>query len=177
MTKNKTNQQFTLKQITDMLNALEPTTHQRILQVVKTVLPQFEEFLKTRPYSAKEANELFEVYLQIRYWSKKIDPQTTDEDYWKNWLGLQMQVAGLLTNEWLRGMYECLREIREYLQVNEVIKEGNPIEIEEIVFYLKQGDFFVEEEQGKTFVHLDENRYNEFGVEIRDEYFKKSVLE
>jgi len=169
MTKKETDQQFTLEQITDMLNVLESSAHQRILQVVKSAVPQFEEFLKTRPYSVKEANELFEVYLQIRYWSKKIDPHREEKDYRKKWLGMQMRVAGLLANEWLRGMYECLREVKEYLQVNEVIKKGNPIEIEEIILYLKQGDFFVEEEQGKMFVHLDEDQYNEFGLEIREE--------
>jgi len=95
MTKNKTNQQFTLEQINELLNSLEPTEHQRILQIVKTVLPQFEEFLKTRPYSVKEANELFEVYLHIRFWSKKIDPHIEEKDYRKNWLGMQMRVAEL----------------------------------------------------------------------------------
>ncbi|MGC9778605.1 MAG: hypothetical protein HZR80_05130 [Candidatus Heimdallarchaeota archaeon] len=172
MTVKKTNQQFTLEQITEMLNSLNPTDHQRILQVVKTVTPQFEEFLKARPYSTKEANELFEVYLQIRYWSKKIDPNNEENEYWKNWLGLQMQVAGLSAKEWLRGMYDCLREVREYLQVNEIIKEGKLIEIEEIILYLKQGDFFIEEEEGKTFVHLDEDQYNEFGIELREDCFK-----
>lgn len=171
MTEKKTDQQFTLEQITEMLNSLQPTEYQRILQVVKTVLPQFEEYLKTRPFSTKEANELFDVYLHIRFWSKKINPNIVEKDYRKNWLGIQMQVAGLLANEWLRGMHDCLREVREYLQVNKVIKEGSPREIEEIVFYLKQGDFFVKEEEGKTFVHLDEDHYNEFGVEIKEKFF------
>lgn len=175
MTERKTDQQFTLEQIAEMLNTLEPTNHQKILQVLKTVLPQFEEFLKTRPYSAKEANELFEVYLHIRFWSKKIDPNNSEKDYRKNWLGLQMRVAGLLANEWLRGMYNCLSEVREYLLVNEVIKVSNSVNVEEIVLYLKQGDFFVEEEEGKTFVHLDEDQYNEFGVEIKEEFYNAIV--
>ncbi|MGC9778299.1 MAG: hypothetical protein HZR80_03565 [Candidatus Heimdallarchaeota archaeon] len=173
MTIRKTDQQFTLKQMGNMLNSLESTDHQRILQVVITILPQFEDFLKTRPYSTKEANELFELYLQIRFWSKKISPHNVEKDYRKNWLGMQIQVAGLLANKWLRGMHNCLREVREYLYVNEVIKEGNPIEIEEIVLYLKQGDFFINKEQGKLLVHLDEDQYNEFGVEIKDVCFKE----
>lgn len=175
MTERKTNQQFTLEQIREMLNLLQPTDHQRILQVLKTVLPLFEEFLKTRPYSTKEANELFEVYLQIRYWSKKIDPNNKEKDYWRNWLGLQLQVAGLLANEWLRGMYECLVKVREYLQINEIIRKENPADIQEIILYLKCGDFFIEEEQGRIYIHLDEDDYNEFGVKLREEYFKQKI--
>ena len=163
-------QQFTLEQISNMLNTLKTNDYQRIIQILKAIIPQYEDFLKTRPISEEEANDLFEVYLQIRFWSKKIDPHNKEEEYRKDWIEIQMQVVGLLNNEWLEGMYNCLIQVREYLRVNEVIKEGIPIDTQEIVFYLKQGDYFVEEEEGRIIVHLDEEQYNELIVETLYNY-------
>jgi len=171
MTKTKPTQQFTLEEINELLQSLSSTEPQKILRVVKTILTSFAEHLKTRPFGAEEANELFKVYLRIRYWSKITDPNNEEQEYYKEWIAIQVKVASLFEHEWLKDMFECYRETREYLEINGVSKKGNPVELEEIIWYLKKGDYFIEEENGRWYVHLDEEGYNEYGLEINEQYY------
>lgn len=165
-------EQYTLEGIEQQLKRVAKEDHQKIVQVVLGMLPQVKTFLKTRPYSQEEANELFAVYLQLRYLSKRNDPYNEEESYRKEWVVLQMDVGELIAIDWLEGMCRCLVEVREYLLVNGLVGKDNPLDVEEVELYLKAGDFILEEENGKLFVHLSEDSYNEFGVELKEEYFK-----
>jgi hypothetical protein len=73
MTKKESNKQFTLEQMKGMLQTIETTEPQRIVSVIRGILPAFAEYLKVRPLGDEEANEMFEIYLLLRYWSKRID--------------------------------------------------------------------------------------------------------
>jgi hypothetical protein len=172
MTKKKVKQQFTLEQMKGILQSIDSTKPQMIVSVIQGILPAFVEYLKVRPVGYEEANEIFEIYLLLRYWSKIINPHETKQSYRQGWIGMQMQVQKLLTHKWLQEMFDCYREICEYLQINGVLREGNPLDMQEVLTYLQQGDYNLEKKQGKIYVHLDDDRYNEFGIEIKKTYFE-----
>lgn len=171
--------QLTLEGISSLLDTIDP--HDSFLLNVETlslILPRFQQFVKVRPISDEEANDLFVVWLKISHLCYNIIPLTTNEDivrlYRKHQekmkkISNSLQTMGSI--QWLTAMMTCLIAVHFTLEKVDKKRDWSKVSLEEIRKALpKDGQFIFERIDGKEYVHLPDEFYNEFGIELRKEY-------
>lgn len=173
--------QLTLESIGNKLASIEPKKYKSIVTILAEVISPFQEHLRIRPYTQTEANELFIIYSQICYWAmnyipveESIDLKSFLEDN-RTALRVISNRIGHLGKNWLVGMAQCLAEIYQFLS-RKKFYEGFPHIDLQIIKYLlsKHADLIINEFDDRTYYHLPDEDYNEFGIELREEYFNKT---
>ena len=173
--------QMILPEMQKQLIQLPERSFKTTLTVLTKVLPEFKNYLKNRPESNVEANDLYLIYLQIFHKSMTLFPISKDEVafYERNQKVIQTMskyLQFIQTKGWLVEMNLVLFEIYRFLNELDLTQGQQFVNLETIRYLLsKSRTLTLENENGSTFVYLDNNDFfNEFGVEIRKEYFKNT---
>ncbi|MBD3190616.1 MAG: hypothetical protein GF308_08225 [Candidatus Heimdallarchaeota archaeon] len=176
---SKQNKQLTLKGISSLLETVDPNDSFLLnIETLALILPRFQEFVKIRPINAEEANDLFVVWLKISYLCYNIIPLTTNENvvalYRKHSEKMQVisdSLQAMATIQWLTAMMMCLIAIHFSLEKKDKKRDWSQASLDEIRDALPTtGEFIFERIDGKEYVHLPDELYNEFGIELREEY-------
>jgi len=181
-TRKYTPLQMTLDEMTNTLSKARP--EQRFKQTVTIlgkILPAFLQYLRLRPRTQAEANDLYFVYLQIFNLllniiplESKVDYQSFFKKYQRELQFIDKRFTELVSIEWLVDMDKCLHEFYRFLSTKQLYSDFRFLDLRIIQYLLsKNKNLILDQEDGKNFYHLDEDNYNEFGVEIRDEYFRQ----
>lgn len=93
-------------------------------------------------------------------------------------LSFKKQLDKMSRINWMNDMAKCLVEIYSFLSTKQLYGEYTNLDLRVIKYLLRNcPEVYFEDREERYFLHLSEcERYNEFGVELRREYFKKKFL-
>lgn len=142
--------------------------------------PDFQRYLKTRPYSQAEANDYYYVYLQIFNLCINIIPLESKVDYKsfvKEYQGelqlINKRFREIASYGWLKEMDVCLFEIYRFITQNQT----ETIDLRTVQYLLNNNqDLIIDHVDDKILYHLRAEDYNEFGVEFRSDFFKENYF-
>ncbi len=170
--------QITISGIATKLENIDPKKYSDIVTMIAEIIPQFQEHLKVRPYTHSEANDFFIVYSQIFYWAMNFIPKNDEIELrtfiLKHRKDLSQISEGLriLTRDWLKDMSNCLMEIYRFLSSKKLYEDFPHIDIRVIKYLLSRNpNLIINKENDSVFYHMHDENYNEFGVELREEFF------
>ncbi|MHA1185511.1 MAG: hypothetical protein ACTSO7_13765 [Candidatus Heimdallarchaeota archaeon] len=135
--------QMILPEMQKQLIQLPEKSFKTTLTVLTKVLPEFKNYLKNRPESNAEANDLYLIYLQIMHKCMTLFPITKDEIafFEKNQKAIQTMSKYLQythSKGWLMEMDLVLFEIYRFLSEMELDKGQQFINLETIRYLLSK---------------------------------------
>jgi len=147
--------------------------------MIAEIIPQFQEHLKVRPFTQSEANDFFIVYSQIFYWAMNFIPKDDEIEFRTFILKHRKELTRIsnglrfLERDWLKDMSNCLLEIYRFLSSKKLYEDYTHIDLRVIKYLLSKSEVLtLNIIDDRCFVHIaNDDNYNEFGVEIREEFF------
>ncbi|MHA1155233.1 MAG: hypothetical protein ACTSQK_03915 [Candidatus Heimdallarchaeota archaeon] len=174
-------QTMTIEEMNEKLTLLQlEGTFKRAVTLLGQIMPDFQRYLKTRPFDNSEANDYYLVYLQIFNLCLNIIPLESKVDYksfakkYKEELKqITKRFREIASYEWLQEMDVCLLTIYRYITE----KQTETIDLRIVQYLLNNNqDLIIDRVDDKTFYHLSAEDYNKFGVELRGEFFKRNFF-
>lgn len=81
----------------------------------------------------------------------------------------------LTSIEWLTDMDQWLFDLYRFLTTKQLYGDYQFLDLRVIQYLLNKNEhLIIDQEDGKKYYHLDKDRYNEFGVELRKECFSQA---
>lgn len=168
-------EQYTLEEIAQGLVSLkEVNSFENNIRLLVTIFPHFLQFLRVKPFTDKEANDLFAIWLLLSYQCSNILPINTTEDIIKLYkeyrvelsqIGDFLRTIGQIT--WLQEMMVSLMDVITCLEKYYTHKNRESVpSLERIINLLTKAGFIIETITGTEYLYT--SKFSEFGLDLRE---------